>query len=261
MTTRKLFWLLGFIAFFVTCTPKVTEQAQVEVPVEETAPPAPVDENLSPCPKFSDARFPDEAETNYVLYRDFIRAGDWNKAFDYWQKVYEECPAADGKRNTVYADGIRFYEFFMTQTQDSLQKESYIDKIFEIYDQIQVCYPEGGYIVGRKAFDLYYKYPHRANKDEVFAMFKESMDTDGLETNDFVVNPFSALLTEQYFAEKISMSEAQIYQQKVRDIIANGLKDCEGVACERWKIIQEYAPVRLEAFETVRVNRRSNHFL
>lgn len=252
MKTNKLLWLMGVALLLSTCTPKTTEQARTEQPVEQPAKPAAVAENLSPCPKFSDAPVPDEAETNYVLYRDFLRAGDWNKAFDFWQKVYEVAPAADGQRNTVYADGIRFYEFFMTQTQDSLQKEAFIDQVFAIYDQIQECYPEGGYIVGRKAFDLYYKYPQRANRDEVYAMFKESIDTDGLKTNDFVVNPFSALLTEMYFDGKISMEEAQTYQQKIRDIIAHGLKECEGVGCERWKIIEEYAPVRLEAFETVR---------
>ena len=252
MKTRKLFWLLGLLTLLVTCTPKITEQTQTETLPEQPAEPTPVDESLSPCPKFSDAPLPDEAETNYVLYRDFLRAGDWNKSFDLWQRVYEVAPAADGKRNTIYADGIRFYEFFMTQTQDSLQKEEFIDSVFNLYDRISECYPEGGYIVGRKAFDLYYKYPHRATSDEVYAMFKESMDIDGLETNDFVINPFSALLTEQYFAGKVSIEEAQTYQQKIRDIIAHGLEGCEGVACERWKIIEEYAPVRLEAFETVR---------
>lgn len=252
MKTNKLIWLLGIIVFLSSCTPKTTEQAQTTPPEEQPAEPVAVDEKLSPCPKFMDAPMPDEVETNYVLYRDFLRAGDWNKAFDYWQKVYEVAPAADGQRNTVYADGIRFYEFFMTQTQDSLQRETFIDQVFAIYDQIQECYPEGGYIVGRKAFDLYYKYPQRAPREEVYAMFKESIDTDGLETNDFVINPFSALLTEMYFDGKISMEEAQTYQQKIRDIIAHGLKECEGVACERWKIIEEYAPVRLEAFETVR---------
>lgn len=253
MKTNFLPLLFGALIFFAACTPKTTEQAQtVETEPEQPETPAPADEDLSPCPKFSDAPVPDEAETNYVLYRDFLRAGDWNQAFDYWQKVYEVSPAADGKRNTVYADGIRFYEFFMTQTQDSLQKEAFIDKVFDLYDQIQKCYPEGGYIVGRKAFDLYYKYPHRATNEEVYALFKESIDTDGVETNDFVVNPFSALLTEMYFAGKISMEEAQKYQQIIRDIIAHGLEDCEGVACERWRIIEEYAPARLEAFETVR---------
>jgi tetratricopeptide (TPR) repeat protein len=102
-----------------------------------------------------------------------------------------------------------------------------------------------------KAFDLYYKYQDRATKEEVFAMFKEAMDTDGLKTADFVINPFTALLIEMYDQGKVSDEEAKKYEQQIRAILAEGLKDCEGVACDRWKIIEEYAPNRLQYFETV----------
>jgi hypothetical protein len=80
-----------------------------------------------------------------VLYRDFLKAGDWNQAFDYWKKVFAVAPAADGKRNSVFADGVRFYEYFLSQSQDSLQKEQYIDRIFQLYSGIDSCYHEGGY--------------------------------------------------------------------------------------------------------------------
>ncbi len=254
MKSKYLLLLLGLATLIGACTPKVTEEAQTTSVEEEkpTPPPAP-EEDLSPCPKFSDAPDPDQASTDYVLYRDFLKAGDWEKAFERWQKVYAVSPAADGRRNTVYADGIRFYERFLAQTQDEAKKEEYIDQIFVLYDQVDECYPKGGYIVARKAFDYYYKYKDRASKEEVYAMFKESIDTDGLETPDFVLNPFTSLLVDLYFAEKISLAEAKTYQQKVRDILAKGLAECGKTnSCERWKIIEEYTPARLEAFEGVR---------
>jgi hypothetical protein len=143
--------LLKSLALFATlsallaaCTPKAAET--VATPNTPPAPaPGPL-EKLSPCPKFSDAPSKDDAETNYVLYRDHLKAGDWKGAYGYWKKVYSVAPAADGKRNTVLADGIRFCEYFMSQTRDS----AYIDTIFALYDQIQLCYPEGGYVAGRK---------------------------------------------------------------------------------------------------------------
>ncbi|MDV7399764.1 hypothetical protein RZS08_50585, partial [Arthrospira platensis SPKY1] len=97
--------LLGMIA----CTPKTTE---VVPPAPETPPPPPVEEEaLSPCPKWTDlpASQADEAETNYVLYRDFLKGGDYTKAYELWQQVYAVAPAADGKRPTVFNDGIYFY--------------------------------------------------------------------------------------------------------------------------------------------------------
>lgn len=246
------FWmiLLG-LSVMAACTPKTTEPlAKTTEP--ETPAPSPVDENLSPCPKFSDAPNPDEAETNYVLYRDFLRVEDYDQAYELWKKVYEVAPAADGQRNTVLADGIRFNERFIRQTQDTAQWEPYIDKIFALYDKVEECYPEGGYIKARKAFDLYYKYRWRATKEEIFDMFKESIEIDGEDVQDFVVNPFTALLVDLYFADKISMEEAQKYAAVIRDLVKNGVENCEGVMCERWAIIESYAPVRLEAFETVK---------
>ncbi len=244
--------LLAFLA--IACTPKTTEPATAAEPAEEPATPAKPpkkEEKLSPCPKFQDAPHPDEVETNYVLYRDFLRVNDWDRAFGLWKKVYAVAPAADGRRNTVYADGIRFYEYFISQTQDSARIDAYVDTIFMVYDEIGRCYPEGGYISARKAFDLYYKYPHRAGRREVYDLFKKAIDTDGINTPDFVINPFAALLVELYDAGEISRDEAHKYQEMAMKVLQEGLKTCKGKACERWKIIEEYAPVRLEYFETV----------
>ncbi|HKK78961.1 MAG TPA: hypothetical protein VJ933_05000 [Phaeodactylibacter sp.] len=235
----------------LACTPKVGEP--LEEQPEETAQPEPEKpaEDLSPCPKFRDAPDPDDAETSYVLYRDFLRAGDWDRAFELWQKVYEVAPAADGRRNTVYADGIRFYEYKISQTKDTALQAAYVDTIFNIYDEIDRCYPEGGYIQARKAFDLFYKYRSRASKEEIYAMFKAAIDKDGMDVPDFVVNPFAALLVELYDKGKIPKEEAYQYQDLLRQRIAKGLEECQGTGCERWQIIEEYAPVRLEYFETV----------
>ena len=254
MNSRQIVLGVLLLAFMAGCTPKTTEPTTATDKKEEvatTVKPPKQQETLSPCPKFKDAPNPDDAETHYVLYRDFLKVNEWNKAFQMWQKVYEVSPAADGRRNTVYADGIRFYEYFISQTQDSALIDTYVDTIFSIYDEIDRCYPEGGYVPARKAFDLYYKYKHRASKKEIYDMFKQSIDTDGINTPDFVLNPFSALLVELYDAGEVSQAEAYQYQGMVRKVLDNGLKTCKGKACDRWKIIEEYAPVRLEYFETV----------
>lgn len=234
---------IALILSMMSCTPKTTEPISAQVP----SPPPPPTENLSPCPKFSDAPSKDDAETNYVLYRDHLKAGDWNGAYSYWQAVHKVAPAADGKRNTILADGIKFCEHFMAQTRDS----AYVDTIFALYDQIQLCYPEGGYVAGRKGFDYFYKYPNRSTKEQTFAYFKQSIDVDGLKANDFIINPMSALLVELHEAGKISNDEAKIYVNKILAAIEYGSKNCEGTGCDRWAIVKEYAPVRLEYFEVV----------
>lgn len=244
-------WLIpAFVLLFgYACTPKIAEQTIVAVPVQ--AEPEPKPEMGSTCPRFSDAPNEDEVIEQYVLYRDFLKAEDWERAYDYWQKVYAVAPAADGQRNTVLADGIVFYEHFLANTTDSGERNKWIDEIFKLYDQIAVCYPEGGYIQARKGFDLYYKYRERASKREIYDLFKESIEIDGLKTNDFVVNPFTALMIDLFFEDQIPVEEVKKYFDVINELIANGLADCSGNGCDRWQIVKEYAPARLEAFEVV----------
>lgn len=240
------------IVLLGACTPKTTEPVTEPKEKPTTITPPEEEEDLSPCPNFTDAPDPDQAETNYVLYRDFMKVNDWDGAHKLWKEVYAEAPAADGRRNTVFADGIRFYEYFISQTQDTMLQQAYVDTIFMIYDGISRCYPEGGYVPARKGFDLFYKYRNRNSKKEIYDLFKQAIDTDGMDTDDFVLNPFSSLLVDLYDAGEINQEEAFKYQDMVRKVLAKGLAECKGKYCERWEIIDGYAPVRLEYFETVK---------
>lgn len=186
------------------------------------------------------------------MYRDFLKSNDWNQAFEFWKKVYAVAPAADGRRNSVYVDGIRFYEHFMNETQDSLKRDGYITEILKLYDEIDRCFPNQSYAASRKGFDLYYSYPQRAGRMEIYNLFKKTIDMDGDKTADFVINPFTALLVELHLENKIPMAEAQHYAAKVRSIVAHGLAKCKEKDCERWRTVEGYALVRLEDFETVK---------
>ena len=258
---QAIFSLALIAIWFSSCTPKVPEKAaEPEKPTTVTQ--KPEDETkLSPCPKFWDAPDQDEAETNYVLYRDNLGRGEWDKAYDYWKKVYAVAPAADGVRNTILADGITFYEYYMSQAAEEAEREKYFQKIFEMYDKINECYPEGGYVQGRKAFDYFYKYPHRTTKEEIFALFKESIAIDGDKTQYFVLNPFTSLLVDLYAEGKVTEEEAKKWELFVRERLAKGLAKCKGEDCEAWKIIEEYVPVRLEAFERIKGFYDCNYYI
>ena len=244
MTYRIFLFLTAFL--FVTCTPKTPEV------VTETKPEANLPEiKKNPCNTFEDAPNPDLALENFVLYRDFKKAKDYTVAFDYWQKVYKDAPAADGKRATVFTDGVFFYETFMEK--DPAKKDEYLQKIFALYDKMEECYPEGGYAQGLKAFDYFFKYPDRATKMEQYELFKKSIELDKGEPRFFILNPFTALLVDLTLEEKIPIKEAKKYEQVIRKAIEKGLAECkQNNDCENWNIINEYAPARLEALESIR---------
>lgn len=242
MILYRLVILIFFSVVLYSCSPKVTETV-VSAPVEST--PAPV--SKGPCATFKDSPRGEEAITAHVLYRDLFKMERYDQAFPLWKKAYTIAPAADGKRNTHFSDGITFYQRFYENATDSLMKKKYVDTIFMLYDQMEECYGETGYVLGRKAFDLYFKYPELMDEDEVYGYFKQSFDIDQDSAHYFILNPFTDLLVRRYFDQKIDKEEAQKYAGMIIDRLEKGLESGENEA--QWKIINEYVPSRLSAFE------------
>jgi hypothetical protein len=235
---------------FWACTPKTAQVIQEE---DQTSTSTETDENLSPCKNFEDAFDPDDTRSNYIIYKDYIEYENYEEAFELWNKVYREAPAADGKRNDVFTDGVFFYERLALGSEDSIMKAQYIARIFSLYEEAASCYPEtASSIKGQKAFDLFFKYPDMASKFEIYQLFKEALDEDQSTKQYFVLNPFTSLLVDVYNEGQISKEEALEMSELVQSILKEGLETCSGKSCESWKIIEGYVPQRLEAFETIK---------
>lgn len=210
-------------------------------------------EELSPCPKFKDAPDEDEAETNYVLYRDLLKKNEWDKAFVYWRKVYREAPAADGRRNTVYTDGVRFYEHLISQSlDDTVRLNAYIDTIFLLYDEASYCYPRDEYYKVRKGYDLYYKYKHRAGKAEVFQLFNEALNPDDLSTTEMVFNHLAILLEELHKEGQIDDATARQSIDRLLPALEHALRNCRGRQCERLESVEYIVSQKIQYFESVK---------
>ncbi|MEY3050936.1 MAG: hypothetical protein RLY31_721 [Bacteroidota bacterium] len=238
--------LLSSLLLLAACSPRAADTVMETTAAPDTVrePPA-----QQPCKTFDTAANPDLALEEFVLYRDFLKAGDWEQAFPKWQYVLENAPAADGRRSTVFTDGIRFYEHFMST--DSTDRDAYIDKVFALYDKMAECYPEGGLVAGLKAFDGFFKYGDRISKEEQYALFEQSVAQDGGKPRYFILNPFTALLVERTLEGMVPLPEARRYDGIIRSAIAEGLATCKGTECDNWAVIQAYAPSRLEALESV----------
>ena len=235
------------------CTPKA--------PVAETSPQQPstvsapkADEQLSPCPKFSDLPNGGQIEDQYVIYRDFLRTGQTDKALTLWRQVYAVAPAADGRRNTVLTDGIYFMELAQSQTTDPARQRAYRDTIFSLYDQIAECYPaDGASMQGRKAFDYFYKYRGDLPDREIYDMFVAVKEADGMKAGDFILNPLASLVVDLHEAGELSQAEARETVDFILERIRVGKASAKTQEeRERWAIIEGYAPERLAYFETVR---------
>ena len=251
MNTKLQLSKLPLLILFLVlaCTPKVVEEVAEAAP----PPPPPVREDLSPCGKFFESDNSDEAETAHVLYRDLIKLKNFEEAMPLWEKAMKMAPAADGLRDYHFMDGVKLYKWMYGKETDLDKKSAYIDKIFDLYDEASKCYPKkAAQYKGLKGFNLYFNYPHKSSPEEIYQIFKEVADTEGTDMPYFIVNPFTATLVDLVLEKKISNEEAFKYQHLIKETISKGVADCKGKSCEAWKVIESYAPIRLEDLETIK---------
>jgi len=261
---------LIIILGIISCTPKTGETVTSKTP-EQTTPDTSATTTIEsgPCKSWNNSPKKSEIIEAHVLYKDQLKAVRreqkkgaaqsaevigklYKDAYKLWEKAYTMAPAADGKRADHFEDGIRIQDYFFQTSTNAEEKQAAIDKIMELYNGRDECYNEPGYADGRKAFDLFYKYPDYATDLEKYALFKKSIDASGEKADYFILNPFTALIVNLLSEEKIPVTEAQKYQAMIRASLDRGLKNCKtDKECEPWKIVEGYVPVRLEQLEGV----------
>ena len=246
---RQLSYLL--IVMCVACSPKTT--VDTTTPPEPPTPPTPPVERSTPCTTFNDLNTSerDQAETAYVLYKDFLKAGDLAQAHRQWKRAYTLAPGSNGRVKYQYEDGVKIYEQLHQQTDDKALKDRYVDTIMMIYDQRVECFGGQAYIDGRKGFDYYYKYSNKVSQDQIFDLFRSAADAGGEDMDYFIVNPFTKMLHDRLIEGQIPHQEALPHAKTIIAAIEKGKTDCKGTLCDAWKTIDKYASAQLTALEGV----------
>lgn len=228
------------------CAPKAMGTITDAKP--EAEPPTAVANDPS-CVTFNNSKYPDDAINAHAVYRTFLRSNDLESAFPHWQRAFELAPAADGKRSFHYTDGVRFYKEFFYKSQDETERAGLVKKVRELYEGGLRCFPKENYLHGMYAFDLYYSFRQYATDQEIYDLFRRTLDLDGERTGAFVLNPFTDILITRFQAGEIPAEEARTYVDKVRQALAYGLANSQEV--ENFKVVDSYVPARLEELETI----------
>lgn len=250
---KILSFLFVVLISVLSCTPKITEIKDV-TPKEDVVVKDPVkQEPKSPCTTFSDLPGYDKerAETAFVIYKDFLKSNNLPEALKQWKLAYTLAPGSNGKVKSHFDDGANIYRQLYNNTTDQLLQKSYVDTIMMIYDKRKECFGDEAYVNGLKGFDYFYYFQNYGSEDQTFQLLKSNLDVKGKNADYFVINPFTKLLYDRIVDGKISQQEGKKYADLVLAAIEQGRSTCKGKQCESWEIINEYAPVRLEALEGV----------
>lgn len=206
----------------------------------------------SQCQTWNNSAQKDAAENAHVVYRGMVKgkqAADlakiddenFNIAFDNWKKAYEIAPAADGQRPTHFGDGRKLYKAKMQRETDDAKKAEYGDLVLKLYDEQAACYKNEAYLMGRKAFDMFYM-PKYGFRNSTYDAFKKAIDLGGNSTEYIVLEPMAQVIAYLFKAGKVDQVEAQKYYEKMEAIAEHNMANNE-----RYKTYYESASKRMAA--------------
>ena len=162
----------------------------------------------------------DKAIENHTLYRDQVKAGNFDGAFPLWKAVYEAAPGADGNRSLHYSDGRDIYLAKFQEETDEAKKQEYSDMVMKLYAEHHQCYPkESEALYSNEIYNMFYvlKRPYEEEYDILMAA-KELADAAEKDLDFRILAPMGYITQYQYSAENISADEARNLIEEARAI-------------------------------------------
>jgi tetratricopeptide (TPR) repeat protein len=189
------------------------------------------------CETWNDSPQKDEAENAHVLYRGVVKGKtvadlkklneeEFNIAFNNWKKVYEIAPAADGQRPSHFSDGRKLLKVKYEQATDEAKKKELAERIIGMYDQQIECYGKEAFLLGRKAFDMFYM-PEYGYRQSTYDTFVKAIEKGGNKSEYILLEPMGQMLVYFFESEKISQKEAQQMYTKLEGIAEHNIENNE----------------------------------
>ncbi len=218
---------------------------------------------FSQCETWTDLPNKDAIENAHSLYRPFVKGKQeqylveldeesFNLGFNNWKKAYEAAPAADGKRASHYMDGRKFYKSLLKRDQNKENHDGYYDMIFKLYDEQIQCYKNEAFLLGRKAFDMFYS-PKYGFRKATYDEFKKALEVGGNDSEYIVFDPLSKLVVYLYQNDQLDKSEARDTHLKLEEVAEHNIANNEKYSnyyYSAWKIAQsEYNKIENEIFD------------
>ena len=220
------------------------------------------------CETWNDSPRKEDAENAHVVYRQYVKSKDFAGAFEQWKIAYEIAPAADGRRDVHYEDGVAIYRDFLLKETDEAKKTEYKEKMIELYDAGAQCIADKkiiykgcttdecvqqklGQWLGQKAVDMYYYI--NAPREQSMEVFRESLQLAGNTSNYTVLKPSTDIVVYLFLQGKIDAATARDYLKKINDIadynIENNAKYAQYYEYEKTLMQPEIAKIEKEIYD------------
>lgn len=169
---------------------------------------------------------------NLSLYREYFKQDNFADAYLPWQWVITNCPKV---RKQTYLDGVVMMEAKIKNEKDSAKKEALIDSMMWVYDRRIMNFGEEGFVLGRKAYDLFTYRP--AAIDTVFNMFRKSVELQKENSEAFVISAYFQAAIERFRQKKMTKEEVIDLYDNLSEMVSTNIKN--NVNVERNEIAQQ----------------------
>jgi len=169
-------------------------------------------EGFGQCKTWNDSPRKEEGENAHSIYRPLVRNQNYERALPHWEKAFEIGPAADGKRDYHYEDGITIYKHFLENATDEAEKKEYTDKILELYRGMIDCYENRvievrecddfcyraliGQKYGRMGYDMFYTL--NSPYSETLEVLEKAMEYGDKGVEYIVLEPLAYIMTYEF---------------------------------------------------------------
>ena len=85
--------------------------------------------------------------TEYSLYNEFYKQGDYKSAMPHWKHIYNKYPKST---SNIYIHGAKIYEYLIENAKTDAERDKYIEEYMKGYDQRIKYFGGQGFVHGRK---------------------------------------------------------------------------------------------------------------
>lgn len=177
----------------------------------------------------------EDAENAHVLYRgivknktqeelDAMKPEEFNIAYDNWKKAYELAPAADGQRPSHFSDGRLILRTKYNKATTEAEKKQFAEQIMKLYDEQIKCYENEAFLLGRKAFDMFYM-PEYGYRDATFQTLKQALQKGGKDSEYILLEPMAQMLVYLFKSKQVDQAETQRIYNDLEEIADHNIKE------------------------------------
>ncbi|MFK7809025.1 MAG: hypothetical protein AB8F74_14575 [Saprospiraceae bacterium] len=214
------------------------------------------------CATFKDSPKEEDGMAAHSIYRDAIKAKNYEEAFPNWKIAYEIAPAANGTNYLHYSDGRKIYKDMFDKETDTAKKQEYVNMIMKLYDGQLQCYGDAykkgqdTYLNGRKGYDMLYYFTDYLGDNpyqEVMNVLKNSVASGGNSIEDIILVPYANSVVQLFAKEKISKEDARAVYTQLNEIadynIANNAKSGDRFKAAKAAMNAEFAQIEYHIFD------------